>query len=66
MNFNYLVGYTVAEDRRLGIRAYDRIIAGFETYIYAEDFIKKCMPAENQHRFFIKATWNGQVVYPVK
>lgn len=61
-NLIYKVGYTVDEDARHGIAAHRRIIASFESIDNAEEFIKKCMPSENQDRFFI--TVNGYKFYP--
>lgn len=62
-NLIYKVGYTVDEDARHGIAAHHRIIASFESIDNAEEFIKKCMPSENQDRIFI--TVNGYKFYPV-
>ena len=57
---NWLVGYTVDENKRLGIEAHERIIAAFEVFVNAEDFILKCMPKENLHHFFIKNQETGE------
>lgn len=61
-NLMYKVGYTVGKDAKHGIAAHCRIIASFEILDDAEEFVKKCMPSENQSRFFIIV--NGCKFYP--
>lgn len=59
---NYEVGYFIKEDKVHGIDSADVIIAKFEAYIYAEDFVLNCMPVENRNRFFIRCTFNGNII----
>lgn len=59
---NYKVGYRIDEDAAHGIAQCYRIIAVFDCLIHAEDFIKNCMPAENQDTFFILS--NNTRYYP--
>ena len=67
MGLIYLVGYTVKEDKTHGIEAHESIIAGFATYAHAEEFVKKCLPAENRNRFFIQNEKLQRVIFePVK
>lgn len=66
MEKNYSVGYDVAEDLTHGIKAHSVIVADFVYPQDAEDFIKNCMPPENQKRFFVEAKFNGERIYPVK
>lgn len=51
-SLNYLVGYTGQASKYE--KPFERIIASFETYSNAEDFINKCMPEETRSRFFIR------------
>lgn len=66
MEKNYSVGYDVAEDLTHGIKAHSVIVADFVYPQDAEDFIMKCMPTENQQRFFVEAKFNEERIYPVK
>lgn len=66
MKKNYSVGYDVAEDLTHGIKAHSVIVADFVYPQDAEDFKKKCMPPENQQRFFVEAKLNKERIYPVK
>lgn len=34
---------------------FERVIAQFDDPFHAEDFINKCLPAENRDRFYIRA-----------
>lgn len=63
MKLNYSVGFRVNEDKAHGIDKHYRIIAAFENPTNAEDFIRNCMPEENQDRFFIIA--NDKRFYPI-
>lgn len=58
----YKVGYRIDEDAAHGIKQCYRIIAAFDFLINAEDFIKNCIPAENQDRFFMLS--NNTRYYP--
>lgn len=58
----YKVGYRIDEDAAHGIAHGYRIIAVFNCLIHAEDFIKNCIPAENQDRFFMLS--NNTRYYP--
>ncbi len=69
---NYKVGYRIDEDAAHGIKQGYRIIAAFDYVVNAQDFIEKCIPAENQDRFFMlsnntryyPATGNFEIFYP--
>lgn len=53
-DFNFFVGYTVAEDKAKGIAEHSRIIAGFDMLCAAEDFISCCLKKRQGTRFFIE------------
>lgn len=53
--FNFFVGYTVAEDKAKGIAEHSRIIAGFDLLRAAEDFISCCLQKRQGARFFIES-----------
>lgn len=66
MEKNYSVGYDVAEDLTHGMKAHSVIVADFVYPQDAEDFVKNCMPPENQQRFFVKTKFNEERIYLVK
>lgn len=59
---DYKVGYRIDEDAAHGIKQGYRIIAAFDYVVNAQDFIEKCIPAENQDRFFMLS--NNTRYYP--
>lgn len=63
MELNYSVGFRVNVNIKHGINKHYRIIAAFENPTNAEDFIKNCIPEENQDRFFIMV--NNKRFYPI-
>lgn len=62
MELNWKVGYKVSENIEHGIKSHSAIVAAFEDPFMAEDFIKNCMPKENQDRFFVEG--NNRRFYP--
>lgn len=62
MNLKWKVGYKVNEDMTHGIKSCYAIVATFEDPFMAEDFIKNCIPQENQERFFVEG--NNRRFYP--
>ena len=59
MKIDWYVGYKIEQDESHGIDEAYVIIATFSTLQNAEDFITKCIPVENQSRFFIEDPDNG-------